>query len=342
MRLAIAGLGRVGRCVVRQAIAAGHEVVALGEPLADLHCLRHLLRFDAVHGAWPHDLRLDNAGSRIRLGDGWADFARDRQALLDRLPALGVQVLIDCSRRGFSPRNVEAPWPGPDIRVLLAGRSPRADATVVLGVNDDRVGAAARVVSASSCTANCLLPVMRVLADRGLDPAELDVTILHPYLAAQNLLDNPAAGDDPSLWRSAPLAVSPAATHLPDAIRELMPDLAPRATCRCYRVPAPAVLTIDLGLHFAAPVAAADLLAVLRHAAAGTHAGLIAVLDEPVASVDLVGTPWSVAVGAAYLPDRRAKRHRLVLWQDNEWAYAQRLVDLISGPGARREGGPHG
>jgi len=343
MRLAIAGLGRVGRCVVRQAIAAGHDVVALGEPLVDLPRLRHLLRFDAVHGAWPHDLPLDGAGSRIRLGDGWADFACDRQALLDRLPALGAQVLIDCSRRGFPPRAVEPPWPGPEVRVLLAGRSPRADATVVLGVNDDRIdGAAARVVSASSCTANCVLPVARALADRGLDPAELDVTILHPYLAAQNLLDNPAAGDDPSLCRGAPLAVIPAATHLPDAIRELMPDLASRATCRCYRVPAPAVLTIDLGLRFAAPVAAADLLAALRHAAAGTHAGLLAVLDEPVASVDLLGTPWSAAVGAAYLPDRRAQRHRLVLWQDNERAYARRLVDLVSTLGARREGDRRG
>lgn len=343
MRLVVFGLGRVGRCVVRQAVAAGHVVVGLGEPMLDLPRLRHLLRFDSVHGTWPHDLPIDVAGGRIRLGDAWAPFVPDREALLERLPDLGASVLIDCSRRGFSPRSVALQLPGPGVRVLLAGRSPWADATVVRGVNDDRVDwAAARVVSASSCTANCLLPVVRALADHGRALAALDVTVLHPYLAAQNLLDNPAAGNDESLCRGAPLAVIPAATHLPDAIAELMPDLAPRATCRCYRVPAPAVLTLDVRLTFDAPVEAADLAAALRHAAATTHAGVIAVVDDPVASVDLVDSPWSAAVGGAYLPDVRARRHGLVLWQDNEWAYARRLVDLVSGPGAAQEGARHG
>lgn len=262
---------------------------------------------------------------------------------MGRLESLGVDVLIDCSRRGFTPRTPPPPRPGSGTRVLLAGRSPRADATVVLGVNGDRAfPELPRIVSAGSCTGNCVLPVVRALRDRGLEPQQLDATILHPYLAAQNLLDNPAAGDDPSLSRGAPLAVIPAATHLPEAIAELMPDLAPRVSCRCFRVPLPAVLTIDLGLTFAAPVASGALLEALRQASRTTHAGILAVIDDAVVSTDLVGTPWSAAIGAAYLQDRRATGHHLVLWQDNEWGYARRLVDLITWPAGATGGAHHG
>jgi glyceraldehyde 3-phosphate dehydrogenase len=322
MRIGISGLGRVGRALLRRLVLDGREVVALQEPGLPAEALVRLLRRDSVHGPTPFEVRLDGerlwiAGYPCRLVGPKVPFEAP------------VDLVVESSGRTDHALSAKA-LGGP--RVLLTRLSSVADLTVFLGANDASPDAlrAARVTSAGSCTGNALLPVLRALDTHALLPDRCAVTVLHPFLATQNLLDNPSCHEEPSFSRAAPLSLMPARTRLPEAVELVFPGFGACFSARCVRVPTPAVLALDLVLVYDEPMPGARISGALRQAAAESHRGLIDVVEEPLVSCDFTGSPFSASVDPAALQDAPALLQRLLLWQDNEVGYAARVADLVA------------
>lgn len=332
VRLAINGLGRIGRSAIRVALgAADTVVVAVNDPAASPAALAHLLRYDSVLGRW--DVPIRTADDALTVGD------RVIRALTETDPArlpwreLGVDVVLECTgahtRRAAAARHLEA---GAG-RVVISASSDDADVTLVRGVNqEDFDPARHRVVSNGSCTGNCLAPVLDVL-DREFGVACGFTTTIHPYTSEQSLFDRPHS--DPRLGRAAALSIIPTATGVPRAVAQVLPGFAGRLEGNSIRVPTPNVCLLDLTASLRQPAPADAVNAVLRAAAEGPLRGILGYSEEPLVSADYVGCPLSAVVDGPQTARSGPDLVRVLLWFDNEWGYANRLVELAAWIGSR-------
>jgi glyceraldehyde 3-phosphate dehydrogenase (phosphorylating) len=340
---AINGLGRVGRALLRIAAArADVELVAVNDLVAP-EVLARLLRRDTVHGPFPGNVEAaDGAllvdGRRIPL------FRESDPAAIPWRPT-GARLVVEATgellARARAARHLDRsadPGEGRDggvERVILTANAPDADVTLCLGVNEsDYDPRRHRVVSNSSCTTNCLAPILRILHARfGVERALM--TAVHSYTVNQRLLD--LAHPDPRRSRAAAVNMVPTATTAPAAVGRLLPALAGRVEGIGVRVPTPAAAMLDLAVVLAAEAGVEQVRSAFRDAAAGELAGILATTDEELVSSDFIGDPHSAVVDLP-LVQATGRLLRVVAWYDNEWGYANRLAELV----ARLGGEPAG
>jgi glyceraldehyde 3-phosphate dehydrogenase len=192
------------------------------------------------------------------------------------------------------------------------------------------------VVSNSSCTTNCLAPVLAVL-DRRFGVERALMSAVHGYTVHQRLLD--LAHDDPRRSRAAALNVVPTATTAPRALDRLLPGLAGRVEGLGLRVPTPAVACMDLAAQLTVAAGAGAVRDAFREAAGGELAGILGVTEDELVSSDFVGDPRSAVVDLPLVQVAGGRLARVVAWYDNEWGYAHRLADLVARLGEAPAGG---
>jgi glyceraldehyde 3-phosphate dehydrogenase len=325
MRVAINGLGRIGRQVLRQLQRTdGLELVAVND-LADPAGCAHLIKHDSVHGraGFPvgHDdgaLVLD--GRRVPLF---------READPGRVPfgAHGAQVVLECTGRFVTRPLAAAHLRDGVARVLVGAPCAGADATVVVGVNDGTLEPRHRVVSAG-CAAGQTLALLVQVLDRRFGVRAGLATAVESYGNDQRILDLPHP--DPRMARAAALSMIPAPSTAADCLAEVMPATRGLFQARSVRVPTPDVSLLDLCATLERD-ADADAVNAAFAQAASARPDLVEVLDEPLVSVDLRGSRTSCRVDP-FLTRIMAPRFVKVFgWYDNEAAYAARLVDLARG-----------
>lgn len=326
-RIALNGFGRIGRQVVRQ-IVTGHrplELVAINSGRGSPSALAQLLTYDSVYGRFgmpvaPGADHLAIDGRRIPL---LAEPDPRRLPWAD----LGVDVVVEATG-SFTDRDGAAQHLRAGARkVLVTAPTKRADLTAVVGVNDDCYDHAAHdVVSAASCTTNCLAPMVQVLHAR-FGVLSGVVTTIHAYTRDQELQD--AIHDDPRRGRAAGLNVTPTRTGAAEAINPVLPALAGRLAGIAVRVPVPSVSLVDLSVLLDQDVTADSLNGAFTAASARERwHGVLATSDEPLVSSDYVGDAHSCTID---LPSTRTSPggHAKVLgWYDNEAGYAARVIDL--------------
>lgn len=332
---AIHGFGRIGRALARAAQADGRiELVAVND-VAPAHQLARLLARDSVHGRFPVDVVADDGG--LCLGDG----SRGRRyvdafAVAD--PALvpwqktAARVVVDCSGGAVAGGGARHLRPEGPARVLISALAEEVDLTICRGVNDPAFDPARHhVVSAASCTTNCLALVLRVLHEAfGVRQALMNE--VHSYTGNQNLVDG--RHDDPRRARAAALNVVPTSTAAPAAVESLLPALSGRLAGQAVRVPTPDVALLDLVATLNGPTRVEEVRAAYTDAASGDLRGLLAVSDEPLVSTDYVGDLHSAVVDLPLVqllpsPDGDTPLVRVVAWYDNETGYSHRLAELI-------------
>lgn len=341
LRLAINGYGRIGRSFLRalreSPLRQRLEIVAINEP-ADIDSIAYLTRFDSTHGRFPGaaevdggDLRID--GERIRVFHATAPAGVDWRAL-------NIDILVECSGR-YSRRDeleafVEAGCP----RLLLSHPGHSADdvdRTVVFGFNERELAGDERLVSAASCTTNAAVPMLALLdATFGIDRVLL--TTLHSAMNDQPLIDahHPS---DLRRSRSAMQSMIPVSTGLARGVERLLPTLAGRVVAKSIRVPVLNVSAIDLTATLRRPASAAAINEVLHRAAAAEFAGRIACSDDPHASIDFNHCPQSAIVDTTQTRMSGDRLANLLIWFDNEWGFANRMLELADGWGAAFRGG---
>jgi glyceraldehyde 3-phosphate dehydrogenase len=328
-RVAINGFGRIGRAFLRSAIErnADLDVVAIHD-IAPVDVLAHLLERDSVYGrfAYPvhvHDGALVVAGRRIHVvededrGPSWGD--------------LGADVVIEASgrlrTRAAAARHIDAGARKVIVSAPIKGPEP-ADADLVLGVNFDAVYDPERhhIVSNVSCTTNCLAPVAKVLHET-LGIRHGLMTTIHAYTADQQLLDGPHK--DLRRARAAAINLVPTSTGAAKALGLVIPGLEGRLNGFAVRVPVPTGSLVDLTVEAERPTTAAEVNAVFaERASSGPLAGILAYSEEPIVSSDIVKSPFSAIVDAPLTTVVDLTQVKVVAWYDNEWGYANRLVEL--------------
>jgi len=325
-KVAINGFGRIGRLFLRAAVKSGAdlEVVAIND-LADAPTLAHLLKYDSVHGVWPGNVA--STDEALIFEDNTARVLSQADVRLLPWRELGVDVVVECSGRYADRAGAGLHLSQGARKVLISAPAKDPDLTVVVGVNDqDYDPAIHHILSNASCTTNCLAPVAKVLHDSfGIEQGFM--TTVHAFTNDQRILDLPHK--DLRRARAASLSIIPTSTGAARAIGLVLPELKGKLDGFALRVPVPDGSVIDLVLTLAREVAAEDINAVVKAAADGPLAGVLRYSDEPLVSSDIVGDPHSSIFDSA-LTMVMGRQVKLVMWYDNEWGFANRMVEMCT------------
>jgi glyceraldehyde 3-phosphate dehydrogenase len=324
-KVAINGLGRIGRLALRHLLTVPHLQVVAVNDLADAATLAHLMKYDSVHGRAGFAVAADGDhlvldGHRIRVfGE------MDPQSI--PFGASGARVVLECTGR-FAERAQATHHLRQGVsHVLLSSPCDDADRTVVMGVNETSLDVAKdQIISAASCTTNCLAPMVKVIDDTfGLDHGFM--TTVHSYTNDQRILDLPH--EDLRRARAASISMIPTSTGAASAIGLVLPHLQGRLDGMAVRVPTPDVSIVDLTATLRRDANLEAIHAAFQQAATtGQLAPYLDVLDDELVSADLVGQSASCLYDPFLTKVLGPRLIKVFGWYDNEWAYAARMKDL--------------
>ncbi len=325
VRVAINGFGRIGRLVLR----ALHEsrrrdikVVGIND-LGPVETNVHLLKYDSTHGRFPGSVKVVRGG--IDIGRGRIQVTEERDPAKLPWQALRIDVALECTglftQRELAAHHLEAGAK----RVLISAPAAGADLTVVYGVNHKKLRKSHRVISNGSCTTNCLAPVAQVLNET-VGIAQGFMSTIHAYTSDQPVLDT--LHSDLRRARGAAQSMIPTSTGAARAVGLVLPELAGKLDGIAVRVPTANVSLIDLTFTAKRRTTAEALNAVLVKAARGRLKGVLAVENEPLISADYNHNPASSTVDLTQTQVIDGRLARVLSWYDNEWGFANRMVDI--------------
>ncbi len=320
---AINGLGRMGKLALRLLLDSGAEIAWLNDALGDPAMHAHLLEFDSVHGRW--DARF-GADDRSITVDGTRLPIHRTNSLTD-LPLTNVDVVIDCTG-AFKTEARLAPYFDAGVKKVVVS-APVKDgnaANIVIGVNDHIYDPAQhRIVTAASCTTNCLAPVVKVLHD-GLGIRHGSMTTIHDVTNTQTIVDRPAK--DLRRARSALNSLIPTTTGSATAITLIYPELSGKLNGHAVRVPLLNASLTDCVFEVARHTTVDEVNALFRAAAAGPLKGILGYEERPLVSTDYTNDTRSSIVDAPSTMVVNGTQVKVFAWYDNETGYAHRLVDV--------------
>ncbi|MDR3089974.1 MAG: erythrose-4-phosphate dehydrogenase [Desulfobulbaceae bacterium] len=327
-RVAINGYGRIGQCLLRALVTgrhAGHfRVVAINE-LADLETISYLTRFDTTHGRFP--LPISHGDDHLVVGQETIRVWHEADPARLSWDGRGIDLLFECSGSFSDRATAETYLKNGASRLLLSHPAgPDIDATIVFGVNNHLLRPQHRIVSAASCTTNCLTPILHIL-DRKFGVERGLVTTIHSAMNDQPVIDS-YHNTNLRLTRSALHSIIPVDTGLAKGIERILPEMRDRFQCLHLRVPTINVSAMDVSVNLRQPTTVMMVNKLFREAATGAFAGLLAYTEEPQASVDFNTDPHSVIVDATQTRMVGEKMLKMLLWFDNEWGFANRMLDL--------------
>ncbi|MCF7220965.1 ArsJ-associated glyceraldehyde-3-phosphate dehydrogenase [Marilutibacter chinensis] len=328
IRTGINGFGRMGRLTLRTAIErddlAALEFVRINDPGADAATLAHLLNFDSVHGRWQHEARHD--GDDLLIGERRIPVTRNT-AIADS-DWSGCDVVIEASGK-FRKQAVLQPYLDQGVpRVVVT--APVKEAGVldtVVGVNDHLFDPAAhRIVTAASCTTNCLAPVVKVIHE-GLGIRHGSITTIHSLTNTQVIVD--AAHRDPRRARACGSSLIPTSTGSATAIAEIFPELRGRLDGIAVRVPLTNASLTDCVFEVERATTVEEVNGLLEAASRAVPlAGILGFETRPLVSVDYRSDPRSSIVDALSTRVINGTQVKIYAWYDNEWGYVNRTAEL--------------
>ncbi|EPX63279.1 NAD-dependent glyceraldehyde-3-phosphate dehydrogenase [Cystobacter fuscus DSM 2262] len=324
-KIAINGFGRIGRCVLRAALARKEnlEFVAIND-LDSPATLAHLFKYDSVHGIFPGTV---SATEKAIVIDG-KEIAVTAQKDPSALPwkSLGADIVLECTghftEREGAIKHVNAGAK----KVIISAPAKGQDFTIAYGINHDQYDPAKhQILSNASCTTNCLAPLAKVLTESfGIEKGVM--TTIHSYTNDQRILDLPHK--DLRRARAAALSMIPSSTGAAKAIGEVLPSLKGKMHGMAVRVPTPNVSLVDLSVVLSKNATVDAINDAFKKAAEGPLKGVLQYNDEQTVSVDYNGNPHSSifdSTNTMVMGDNLAK---VMAWYDNEWGFSNRMVDV--------------
>ena len=323
VKVAINGFGRIGRNVLRAILESGRtdiEVVAIND-LGPVETNAHLLRFDSVHGRFPHVVT--TTADTIDVGRGPMKVTAIRNPA--ELPWGDVDVIMECTGIFTAKDKVQAHLSTGAKRVLISAPGDNADKTIVFGVNHGTLTKADLVVSNASCTTNCLSPVAKVLND-SIGIVKGFMTTIHSYTGDQPTLDT--MHKDLYRARAASLSMIPTSTGAAKAVGLVLPELKGKLDGVAIRVPTPNVSVVDLVFEAKRSTTVEEINAAIRDAATkGPLVGILGYTDQPNVSADFNHDPHSSVFHMDQTKVMDGTMVRSLTWYDNEWGFSNRMSD---------------
>lgn len=323
-KVGINGFGRIGREVFRVAFTNPDvEIVAVND-LTDAATLAHLLKYDSVHGTFPHEVAVD--------GDNIVVDGKKVKVLAQTDPAklpwdeLGVEIVVESTGRFTEGPKAAAHIEAGAKKVIISAPAKQEDITIVMGVNEDKYDPAKHnIISNASCTTNCLAPFTKVLLEKfGIESGLM--TTVHSYTNDQRILDLPHK--DLRRARAAACSIIPTTTGAAKAVALVLPELKGKLNGFAMRVPTPNVSITDLTVLLKTDTTAEEINAALKEAAEGKLKGILGYNELPLVSRDYNGCPLSSIVDGLSTMMVGPRMAKVVSWYDNEWGYSNRVVDL--------------
>jgi len=326
VKVGINGFGRMGRLVLRAGWnAPGIDFVHINEPKGGVECAAHLLEFDTVHGRWDHAVTYD--AMAIEIEGQSLGFTEDRAP--DGLPwgDLGVDILLECSGKYRTTESLQ-PFFDQGVKKIIVACPVKTEGAlnIVYGVNDDLYDPAKNnLLTAASCTTNCIAPVVKVIHENiGIERGS--ITTIHDVTNTQVMVDAPHK--DLRRARSGMNALIPTTTGSASAITLIYPELKGKLNGHAVRVPLLNASLTDCVFEVARDTSPEEVNALLRNAAEGELKDILGIEDKPLVSTDFVDDSRSAIIDgpSTMVVD---KRHlKLYVWYDNEWGYVNRMMDL--------------
>lgn len=325
IKVGINGFGRIGRLTLRAAWEWPElEFVAINDPGADAASLAHLLTFDSVHGRWTHDATSDGGeividGSRLRVTHNRAIADTDWSGCDVVIEASGAMKTVD-KLTSYLDQGVK--------QVVVSAPVKEAGArNIVLGVNDDGFDPATdRIVTAASCTTNCLAPVVKVIHEK-LGIRHGSITTIHSLTNTQTIIDAPHK--DLRRARACGSSLIPTTTGSATAIIEIFPELKGRLDGHAVRVPLTNASLTDCVFEVERATDREEVNRLLREAAEGELKGILGYEERPLVSIDYKTDPRSSIVDALSTMVVNGTQVKVYAWYDNEWGYANRTAELV-------------
>lgn len=327
IRVAINGLGRIGRCVVRAIFEnpqySNIELIAVNGP-APAQTHKHLLKYDSIHGRFTKTVE---AEENFLIIDG-----KKVQLFAERDPKklpwkdLKIDVVLECTgvftdfkdasqhiEAGAKKVIISAPAKGDDVR------------TIVYGVNDETLKKDDKVISVGSCTTNCLAPVVKALNDAiGIEKGFM--TTIHAYTNDQNVVDN--SHKDLRRARACAMSMIPTSTGAAKAIGLVLPELKGKLDGGAIRVPTANVSMVDLNFIAKKETSIEEVNNILRTAAKGKMSKVLQIVEEPLVSIDFNHTDYSSCFDVTQTKVMGGTFVKVASWYDNEWAFSLRMLDV--------------
>ncbi len=327
-RVAINGYGRIGRCVLRallESSARDIEIVAINE-LGDANTIVHLTKYDSTHGRLP--LSVSHHGDELLVGDKRIKLFH--HADIADLPwgDLDIDLVMECTGQ-FSDRATAQKHLNQGAKKVLFSQpaDPDVDATVVYGINHDVLNSQLKIVSNASCTTNALLPVIHAL-DGELGILRGCITTVHSAMNDQPVIDA-YHHTDLRKTRAASQSIIPVDTELARGIARILPAFDGKFEAQAIRVPTTNVSLLDLALDVTRDTCASEVNQLLK-AATAQYGGVLGYTDEPLASCDFIHDSHSAIVDAGQTRVADGRLIKLIVWFDNEWGFANRMIQTAS------------
>ena len=327
-RIAINGLGRIGKLLLRGLLdqrVQPHEISLLNDAVGDPELHAHLLEFDTVHGRWPAQISFDSDSIRVE----------DRKIpmlALERIEQLplkeaGVDLVIDCTGFFKTPERVQPYFQAGVKKVLVSAPIKSEPAlNLVYGINHHLYDPLQHhLITAASCTTNCLAPVVKVLHEEiGIQHGS--ITTIHDVTNTQTIVDRPAK--DLRRARSALNSLIPTTTGSATAITLIYPDLKGRLNGHAVRVPLLNASLTDCVFELKRPTTVEEVNQLFENYANGSLQGILGFERRPLVSTDYVNDPRSAIIDGLSTMVVNGTQVKVYAWYDNEWGYVMRMADL--------------
>ena len=338
MRIGINGMGRIGRLALRAGLGGAFrpdddpraanrlDVVHLNEVKGGIAATAHLLEFDSIHGRWRDRIGVD--GGHITIGGRRVGFTEAAAPGDVAWGDLGCDVVLECTGKFLTPAALQGYFDRGLKRVIVA--APVKDAAalnIVVGVNDRLYTGEQRLLTAASCTTNCLAPVVKVVHE-AIGIRHGQITTIHDPTNTNVVVDAPHR--DLRRARSAMLSLQPTTTGSATAIALIYPELKGRLDGHAVRAPVLNASLTDCVFEMVRPTSANEVNDLFRAAAAGPLAGILGIEDRPLVSADYANDTRSAIVDAACTLVTDGTLLKIYAWYDNEMGYACRMVDLAT------------
>lgn len=326
IRVAINGYGRIGRSILRALYESGKrqqiQIVAINE-LAKPEAMVHLTQYDTTHGRFAQQVKLQD--NTMLIGDDAIKLLHEADPAKLPWAELDIDIVYEATGAINDRISCEAHVHAGAKQVLISHPSSAdVDATIVFGVNQELLQAEHTVVSNASCTTNCIVPVIDVL-DKHFEVKSGAITTIHSAMNDQQVID--AYHDDLRRTRAAGQSIIPVDTKLARGIERILPHMKNKFEAISVRVPTINVTAIDLSVTLATRVDIETVNNVLELAANGRFSGIVGYTNEPLVSCDFNHDPRSSIVDGTQTRVSDGHLVKLLLWCDNEWGFANRMLD---------------
>lgn len=326
IRIGINGFGRMGRLALRESWRwPDFEFVHINDPGGDAEAAAHLLKYDSVHRTWDAEVAAEDG--QLLVDDkriGWSQHTRIEDV---DWASKNIDVLVECTGKFKSPEKLQPYLDAGIKRVVVSAPVKHPDVqNIVMGVNDNAYDPERhRIVTAASCTTNCIAPVVDVI-HREFGMKHGTITTIHDITATQNLLDN--FHKDPRRARAAGMNLIPTSTGSATAIVEIFPELKGRIDGIAVRVPLANSSLTDCVFEVEREVTADEVNQALKQAAEGRLKDILGYEEKPLVSVDFTDDRRSSIIDALSTMVVNGTQIKILTWYDNETGYVNRMMEL--------------